>query len=194
MRIASKEEFKSFVLVDPPLGTSCVSPQFKEAVISMSYTGNMSESNSKMSEGTLSIHATFMDGTNTTLDSYSANSGPSGVGSIPDGSYTASKIEGTSQSGMKRDGVGFKVWISDNSDKCRTDLRIHPDGKEAVGTAGCIGITEDASRLKDFQSKVKSYLKDGSTFVVTVLVNGNPNLSDCDETGKKIGKTPTNGN
>lgn len=41
---------------------------------------------------------------------------------------------------MVRENVGFKVKISDNSGYCRDRLRIHPDGQEALGTAGCIGL------------------------------------------------------
>jgi RHS repeat-associated protein len=194
MRIVTKTENTSYVLVDAPLGTACVSPTFKKATLSMSYTASMSSENAKMSVGTLAINATFEDGSSKALSTYSADSGPSGVGSIPNGDYTASDVKATSEHGMKREGVGFKVILTDNQDKCRTDLRIHPDGKETPGTAGCIGLTETKDNLNDFKSKIGSYVKDGSTVPLKVNVTSNPDLSDCDKSGKKIGKTKTGGN
>jgi RHS repeat-associated protein len=155
--------------------------------ISLSYTGSMSADNPKMSAGTLQINATDKEtGNVTTLSTYNVDSGPSKVGSIPNGDYTASKIQNTSETGMVRDGVGFKVTLSDAPDYCRDALRIHPDGIEHPGTSGCIGLVENADKLKDFQSKMEGFLKDGTKLNVNVNVNGNPNLSDCDANGNKV--------
>ena len=90
--------------------------------------------------------------------------------------------------------VGFKVILSDNADKCRTDLRIHPDGEEHVGTAGCIGLTENKEKLNDFKGKIESYTKDGSTLNVNVSINNKPNYSDCDKNGNKKTKGGAAGN
>ena len=154
--------------------------------ISLSYTGSMSADNPKMSEGTLQINATDKESGNvTSLSSYNVDSGPSKVGSIPNGDYTASKIQSTSETGMVRDGVGFKVILSDASTYCRDALRIHPDGTEHPGTSGCIGLVEPAANLKDFQSKIEGFLKDGTKLNVNVNISSNPNLSDCDANGNK---------
>jgi RHS repeat-associated protein len=201
MRIESKTEFTSYVLVNPPQGTACVGPSFQKASLSMSYTGNMSESNSKMSEGTLSINATLEDGSTLVLDSYSADSGPSYIGSIPNGNYETRNVKGgdkqistTSEEGMVRDGVGFKVGLTPNEGACRTDLYIHPDGKGTPGTAGCIGLTEGKDKLKEFKQKMQSYFKDGSALKVNVAIVDNPNLSDCDANGEKKTKGGAAGN
>jgi len=162
--------------------------------ISVSYTGAMSADNKKMSVGTVALNATDKDGNVTTLSTYKADSGPSHVGSIPNATYTASKIESTSQKGMVRYGVGFKVTLSDNSDKCRTELRMHPDGTETPGTSGCIGLAETKDQLQDFRKKMESFLKDGSTVKVKVDIANNPNLSDCDPEGKKKSKGGATGN
>ncbi len=155
--------------------------------VSLSYTGNMSSDNAKMSVGTLQINATDKEtGQATSLSTYNADSGPSKQGSIPNGDYTASKIEHTDEEGMVRNGVGFKVTLSDNKEDCRDHLRIHPDGEEHVGTAGCIGLVETKENLQDFQSKMGALLQDGTKVNVNVNINNNPNFSDCDSKGNKI--------
>jgi hypothetical protein len=176
------------------VSNECGTPILTKVALSMSYTGSMSEDNKKMSSGTLAINATDESGNVTKLSSLSADSGPSGVGSIPNGDYTASEIVNTEEHGMVRDDVGFKVYLSDNTSKCRTTLRIHPDGRETPGTAGCIGITEDKDKLTDFKTKMEAYFQDGTKLNVNVGVEANPNLSDCDKSGKKISKTKTGGN
>jgi RHS repeat-associated protein len=173
---------------------SPISGSFKRVTISMSYTGDMSEENSKMSVGTLSINATDNNGNVTTLDSYSADSGPSLLGSIPNGDYIASKIENTSEKGMVRNGVGFKVFLSDNTEKCRDRLRIHPDGIEHIGTAGCIGLTENKDALTNFKNKMQSLFRDGSSVNLNVSIQNNPNYSDCDAKGNKKSKSGAAGN
>jgi len=166
----------------------------KKVTISLSYTGKMNPDNKKMSQGTLKINATDEQGNVTTLSSYTADSGPSHVGSIPNDTYTASKIEPTSQKGMVRKGVGFKVTLSDNPGKCRDALRIHPDGEETPGTSGCIGLVETKTNLLDFQTKMTNFLKDGSTIKVIANITGNPNISDCDVNGQKKTKIANPGN
>ena len=166
----------------------------KKVTLSLSYTGKMNPDNKKMSQGTLKINATDEEGNVTTLSSYTVDSGPSGVGSIPNDTYTASRIDPTSQHGMVRKGVGFKVTLNDNTGKCRDALRIHPDGEETPGTSGCIGLVETKTRLVDFQTKMTEYLKDGATLKVNVNITGNPNLSDCDVNGNKKTHDPHPGN
>jgi RHS repeat-associated protein len=185
-----KSEKKETYLVTGSLNCGTV----EKVDLSLSYTGNMSQSNSKKSEGTLTINATDDQGNTTELSNYSADSGPSNVGSIPNGDYDASKVVQTSETGMVRDGVGFKVFLTDNTENCRTDLRIHPDGTEKPGTAGCVGLTENKGELNDFKDKMTSYLKDRRTMPLKVNINQNPNLSDCDENGIKKSKKGAAGN
>jgi hypothetical protein len=147
----------------------------------------MNPDDNKMSQGAVQMNATDGNGNVTTLSTYSADSGPHGVGCIPNGNYTASAIDATSQNGMVRNDVGFKVTLSDNTSKCRDDLRIHPDGNKP-GTKGCIGLTETKENLKDFQSKMGAFLKDGTKINVNVNINNNPNYSDCDANGHKVHK------
>jgi len=199
-RITSNTRYESYLRVKEGSAGSVnceltpVSGSFAKVDISLSYTGNVNSSNKKMTEGQLVTYATENDGTVHTLSSFSANSGPSGVGSIPNGNYEAYKIENTSQKGMVRNGIGFKVHLTDAVDYCRNVLRIHPDGEEYLGTAGCIGLTDDAKELKSFRSMMQSFLKDGSRIPVNVNITGNPNYSDCDPNGKKKSTTKTFGN
>ncbi|HTI91719.1 MAG TPA: SpvB/TcaC N-terminal domain-containing protein [Puia sp.] len=166
----------------------------KKVTLSISYTGKMNPDNKKMSQGTVKINATDEEGNVTTLSTYNADSGPSHVGSIPNDTYTASKIESTTQKGMVRKGVGFKVTLTDNPGKCRDALRMHPDGEETPGTSGCIGLVETKTNLLDFQTKMTNFLKDGSTIKVNVNIAGNPNLSDCNASGQKMTKIANPGN
>ena len=101
-----------------------------KVTISLSYSGGMNPDNNKQSEGTEQINATDKDGNVTTFSSYKADSGPFGV--------------------------GFKVILSDNTEKCRTTLRNHPDGN-GPGTQGCVGLQEPKKVLVDFQKKLTAY-------------------------------------
>ena len=200
-RVVNDKVQESYILQPPPEGTACVSFSFKKATISMMYSGKMSEDNNKKSEGTLSINATYEDGTVQTLDTYSVNSGPTLVGTIPDGDYQTEKdpnsnkvVANTSEKGMVRYGVGFKVKITDNTENCRDRLFIHPDGLEAPGTAGCIGLAETKERLLDFKSKMLSIEKDGTLIKLKVTITSNPNPSDCDSKGKKKSSSKPAGN
>jgi RHS repeat-associated protein len=167
---------------------------YVKAKISMEFRGKMDEEKSKMAVGSLTIEATYEDkGSLTTLISYEADSGPSGVGAIPNGEYNASKIVETGEKGMVRDDIGFKVYLNDNDSKCRTDLRIHPDGKDTPGTAGCVGLTCSPDKLMDFKGKMASILS-VTNVPLKVNISGNPNYSDCTDKGVKKSKKGAAGN
>jgi hypothetical protein len=105
-----------------------------------------------------------------------ASSGPWDFGAIPNGDYTASGIVNTTESGMVRDGVGFKVLLNDNTEHNRTQLRIHPDQSPA-GTAGCIGLACGSGQLRQFKSSVAKYMNNHNTMSVNVNITNNPNYS-----------------
>jgi RHS repeat-associated protein len=176
-------------------GAGALGYTYTKVTVSMSYSGNMSSDNNMKSVGQLAINATDSQGNVTQLSSYSADSGPTGVGSIPNGDYVASGgVKPPDAHGMTRNHVGFKIGLSNNDSKCRDQLLIHPDGEETDGTSGCVGLTGSESQLKDFKSKMESLMQDGSSINLNVNINGNPNFSDCDKNGKKKTHTKTSGN
>lgn len=163
--------------------------------MSMSFTGDATATGGKDSEGrdkytatgTLTVSVGFDNGVEATIQSVSADSGPWGFGPTPNGDYTGSSIVNTSESGMLRDGVGFKVMLSDNTDLNRTQLRIHPDQVPSVGTAGCIGITEAAGALSKFKGNVENHFQNNPGTNINVNVTNNPNYN------RPSGKTQNSG-
>jgi hypothetical protein len=142
--------------------------------------GNDSEGRQKyIAEGTLTTTVGFENGSEVEIQSVNANSGPFGFGPIPNGDYEGTNITNTSESGMVRDGVGFKVFLSDNTGLNRDGLRIHPDKAPPVGTAGCIGITESSKALKTFRGNVTTFLnsQQNATINLNVNITGNPNYN-----------------
>lgn len=99
-----------------------------------------------------------------------ANSGSSGLFSLPEGRYVASNFRERSDPAMTRDGVGFSVDLSDKFDpaakRVRSLLRIHPDGGKP-GTAGCIGILSDLTACRDY---LKAMLTDKSSSRSLIVV------------------------
>jgi RHS repeat-associated protein len=129
-------------------------------------------------EGTMQVKALFDNGKSAVLQTVDVNSGPWDYGPTPNGEYSASGIVDTNESGMVRDGVGFKVLLNNNTALNRTGLRIHPDQNPSLGTAGCIGICENAKGLKDFRNVVRDYFnKTTAPFKVNINFRNNPNYN-----------------
>ena len=149
------------------------------STMSMSFTGTGTATGGKDKEGrdkytatgTLSVNVGFDNGAEAEIQSLGAISGPWDYGPTPNGDYTGSSIVNTNESGMVRDGVGFKVYLSDNTALNRTQLRIHPDQVPSVGTAGCIGLTEDAGPLQKFRGYVRNHFNTNPNTNINVNVN-----------------------
>ena len=124
-------------------------------------------------------HGRFDNNSWLTLATSAARSGPWGNGPLPNGTYTASRLVNTTEEGMVRNGIGFKVYLSDHTRLNRTSLRLHPDQEPQPGTAGCIGLNCDAATLNSIRSATSRYLNGGAnrTFNVGVGIQGNPNYS-----------------
>ena len=164
-----------------------------ETGIEMKFSGNSAQSNTIInqasinngnakpiySNGTLTTNALFDDGSKIQLQTLSARSGPWGNSSLPNGTYSASSIVNTAESGMLRNGVGFKVILSNNTAYSRTSLRIHPDQEPQPGSSGCIGLVAGANDLNQFRKIVRNYFSshNNTSFNVIVNINGNPNYS-----------------
>jgi len=160
---------------------------FGTGEMSIEFTGDMGnttdllgrqpgKAQSDYAKGELSVNLGFDDGVTLKVMGIDAKSGPWDFGAIPNGDYSASGIVNTSESGMVRDGVGFKVYLNDNTEYNRTQLRIHPDQSPA-GTAGCIGLACSATQLRQFRSTVAGYMGNHNTMSVTVNIANNPNHS-----------------
>jgi hypothetical protein len=161
--------------------------------MSMSFTGSATATGGSDKEGrdkytasgNLSVKVGFKsinngsnNGVEAEIMNVSAISGPWDYGPIPNGNYSGTGITNTSESGMVRDGVGFKVFLSDNSELNRTQLRIHPDQVPSVGTAGCIGIAENSESLKKLRGHIRSYFSSSNNNIsLSVNITNNPNYS-----------------
>jgi len=133
---------------------------------------------SYFAEGEMQVIALFANGKSSALQLLNVNSGPWDYGSMPNGEYSASKIVNTNESGMVRDGVGFKVFLNDHVGLNRTRLRIHPDQVPSLGTAGCIGIAENSKVLKDFRNVMRDYFDSNIKPInVRINFNNNPNYN-----------------
>ncbi|MBW7871334.1 MAG: hypothetical protein H3C39_09755 [Flavobacteriia bacterium] len=153
--------------------------------MSMSFTGEanaFSGTDSQgrdrfFAEGTLSISVGFDNGVSSEIIQEGANSGPYGFGPIPNGSYEATGITNTSESGMVRNGVGFKVFLTDNESLNRNQLRIHPDQTPSTGTAGCIGLTCGANSLREVRGQIQNHFNNNpaTNIPVNVSITNNPN-------------------
>jgi len=100
----------------------------------------------------------YSDGSSDVLSSFDAVSGPHGNGILPDGNYIVDNLRTRTVSGFSRDGVGFSLDLKPQFQTTRTLLRIHPDGN-TLGTLGCIGIRECATRLNQFRNMIQSYFR-----------------------------------
>lgn len=158
----------------------------KQVGLEINITGDASATGRKdkigrdayFAEGTMQVKALFENGKSAILQTTDVNSGPWDYGPTPNGEYSASGIVNTSEGGMVRDGVGFKVLLNNNTQLNRTGLRIHPDQNPSLGTAGCIGICENSKELKDFRNIVRDYFnKSTSPFKVNINFRNNPNYN-----------------
>ena len=75
---------------------------------------------------------------------------------------------------MVRDGVGFSINLKPTFQTGRFDLRIHPDGNQP-GTEGCIGLTGNASTLRDFVKIMRPLYEKNNTINLSVKIKDNPN-------------------
>lgn len=162
-----------------------------ETGIEMEFTGGVELSsnlqgltNTNITEyyaiGNLTTYSNFDDNSRLQISSVPAISGPHNNGPIPNGIYEASDIVNTTQSGMVRDGIGFKIYLSNNTVLNRTALRIHPDQDPQPGTSGCIGLQCDASHLNNFRRIVRRYFANDTyppTYNVNVNIINNPNYN-----------------
>lgn len=129
-------------------------------------------------KGRMDVIVIFANGKSRTLHSSEVNSGPWDFGPTPNGEYLASGIVNTRESGMVREGVGFKVLLNDNKVLNRTGLRIHPDQNPSLGTAGCIGMCENASSLNNFRNIINGYFNTiNKPFKVNINFRNNPNYN-----------------
>ena len=71
--------------------------------------------------------------------------------------------------------MGFSFRLTPNfvPDPMRTDLLIHPDGPPP-GTAGCIGLRDDADRLREFRSRLLDYLRANGSMSLNVYKSNYP--------------------
>ena len=154
--------------------------------MSIAVNGDANETGSKdkigrdayFAEGSMELKVNFDDGSSNTIQTLSVNSGPWDYGPTPNGNYTATDITNTRESGMVRDGVGFKIIMSDNEPLNRTGLRIHPDQDPSKGTAGCIGIVANSFELNTFKNNVSDYFnRFGGAINVNVNFQNNPNYN-----------------
>ncbi|SKD10489.1 RHS repeat-associated core domain-containing protein [Chitinophaga ginsengisegetis] len=165
--------------VDSKLGTNLIS--FATGETRLEFTGQANAANPAEGNGNLNVNQMFDDGGHLTLASYQAIGGPWGNGSPENGAYTADNLQnrgpgsGNPNPGMTRDGVGFSLNLNPLFSTNRSLLRIHPDGGEFVGTQGCIGIQENATRLLQFKSTMHQYLQTHDNIRVNINILNNPN-------------------
>jgi len=137
--------------------------------------------NGLLAEGDFTLNSTFENGTVLEDESWDANSGPWGNGSVENGEYTADNPRNprNGQDGMTRNGVSFSFDLNPLFETGRTALRIHPDGPTYLGTMGCIGLTCEADELNDFYDKVNNYLtnyaESNGSINVSFNADNNPN-------------------
>lgn len=95
--------------------------------------------------------------------SYRRKNGPT-----PPGYFIVSRYRTRTKQWATRDGVGYTFDLDEiNRTGKRSAFRIHPDGAPP-GTHGCIGIVEDAEKLKDCRDKIKANLSSVQEFRLLV--------------------------
>lgn len=94
-------------------------------------------------------------------------------GYLPPGVYSVSNHRPNRDTqGMVLNNVGFSFDLnpSDGTDVYgRSEFRIHPDGL-SEGTNGCIGVREDATKLRECETKIAGLLE-SSPFKISVQYN-----------------------
>ena len=143
--------------------------------LSLDFEGAANENNPKEANGTLNVNSLFDDGSKLAIAKYPAMSGPWGNGSLENGSYTGGPMQNTTESGMVRSGVSFKLRLNPQFSTARGGLLIHPDGGNVIGTQGCIGLQCATRQLNKFYNTMTGYLQSHTNIGVNVNIEGNPN-------------------
>lgn len=81
---------------------------------------------------------------------------------LPEGEWRMYNIRESTKDACIYDGVGFWGLLEPQFKTDRTAIGIHPDGNK-LGTAGCIGIRENANKLNRFYELVHNYLYGSSS-------------------------------
>jgi|GEM_PF-2291778 len=135
----------------------------------LEFSGNRSPNRNRV-DGTLTWYKEDGFGKKTIVETWSAVSGSRSLRPIPQGEWALSNYRLRNNQGFVRNGVGFSVNITPDPRWGRSRLRIHPDGWPD-GTAGCIGLTGDASSLLLFSKMISSYLLINKTMRLVVDYN-----------------------
>jgi Protein of unknown function (DUF2778) len=118
-----------------------------------------------VAKGTLVIN----DHGGATIGSYTVNSGGGAAtfkktnGPVPPGDYRVSSFRERTKIGMVLNGVGYSFNIDPLRDTDvfgRNLFRIHPDGGDEQ-TNGCLGVRENATKLKACRDQLRKLLNDG---------------------------------
>ena len=116
-------------------------------------------------KGTLVIN----DHAGATLGSYVVNSGGGAAtfkktnGPVPPGDYRVSSFRERTKVGMVLNGVGYSFNIDPLRGTAvfgRGLFRIHPDGGDEQ-TNGCLGVRENATKLKACRDQLRTLLDQG---------------------------------
>jgi hypothetical protein len=130
------------------------------------------------SEGSLQYLSNYANGKSIIENSWSANSGQWYNGPMENGLYTVDNLRDNRTGAYANNGVGFSFDVNPLFETCRINLRIHPDGSP-IGTAGCIGLTGDATQLTNARTVINNYINNHNFINLRVNITNNPNNSNC---------------
>lgn len=85
-------------------------------------------------------------------------SGPWGKGALPFGKYSLKWVQPKIEEAFKLCGFGWFGYLEPQFDTDRSELGIHPDGGEYIGTLGCVGLK---FKTNDFNKKFYNFLMEG---------------------------------
>ena len=140
----------------------------------LQYSGTMQDNGHK-STGKLDV-IQVVGNKNFTRASFSAVSGSSKLYTLQNGKYKTYSFRNRTTPAMVKDDIGFSINVDPTFRTGRTLLRIHPDGN-LPGTEGCIGLTGNASALKDFVNIMKPLYEKGGFVNLSVKIKKNPNYA-----------------
>ena len=138
----------------------------------LEYSGEMQDNGHK-STGNLDV-IQIVENNTFKRASFSAVSGSSRLFTLQNGEYETNTFRDRTKEAMVRDGVGFSINLKPTFQTGRFDLRIHPDGNQP-GTEGCIGLTGNASTLRDFVKIMRPLYEKNNTINLSVKIKDNPN-------------------
>ena len=122
----------------------------------LTYQGNSQQPN----VGTLNWTDVWSNGNRNISGTWAANSGNSTLRPTPQADdWNLSNFRNRTDAAMTRNGVGFSVDITPDPRWGRSVLRIHPDGPQFAGTAGCVGLTGNCDELTDFANRIQNYFR-----------------------------------